>query len=63
VKDTVVVLNSLVARGAVGGRTCVFALERMGFPVVFVPTVILPWHPGHGPASWTSCRSPRDRMR
>jgi len=45
------VLNSLVARGSVGGRAALFALERLGFPVIFVPTVILPWHPGHGRAT------------
>ena len=50
-KPTIVVINSLVARGSVGGRGSVFALERLGFPVWFVPTVTLPWHPGHGPAT------------
>jgi pyridoxine kinase len=29
----------------------VFALEVLGHPVWAVPTVVLPWHPGHGPAS------------
>lgn len=41
-------VNSLVAHGAVGGRASVFALERLGFPIWTVPTVLLPWHPGHG---------------
>lgn len=50
-KPSVVVITSLVARGAVGGRGTVFALERFGFPVWFVPTITLPWHPGHGPAT------------
>jgi pyridoxine kinase len=50
-KPAVVVLSSLVARGSVGGRGVVFALERMGFPVWFLPTILLPWHPGHGRAS------------
>ncbi len=50
-KAPVIVISSLVARGAVGGRASVFALERLGFPVVFVPTVVLPWHPGHGRAA------------
>lgn len=50
-RPAVVVLSSLVARGSVGGRAVVFALERMGFPVWFLPTVLLPWHPGHGRAS------------
>ena len=47
-KPPVIVINSHVAHGAVGGRAAVFALERLGYPVVAVPTVILPWHPGHG---------------
>ncbi|MEJ1159809.1 pyridoxal kinase [Prosthecomicrobium sp. N25] len=47
----VLVVSSLVARGAVGGRAAVFVLERMGHPVWFLPTVLLPWHPGHGRAS------------
>ena len=47
----VIVLNSLVSRGGVGGRAAVFALERLGFPVWSVPTVLLPWHPGHGPGT------------
>ncbi len=50
-KPSVIVVNSLVARGSVGGRASVFALERLGFPVVFVPTVVLSWHPGHGRAT------------
>jgi pyridoxine kinase len=29
----------------------VFALERLGFPVIFTPTVLLPWHPGQGPGT------------
>ncbi|GAB4350477.1 MAG: pyridoxal kinase PdxY [Oricola sp.] len=44
-----VVISSHVARGAVGNRAAVFALETLGFPVWAVPTVTLPWHPGHGP--------------
>ena len=50
-KPPVIVLNSLVSRGSVGGRASLFALERLGFPVTFVPTVLLPWHPGHGPGT------------
>ena len=50
-RPAVIVLNSLVARGGVGGRAAVFALERLGFPVWSVPTVLLPWHPGHGPGT------------
>jgi pyridoxine kinase len=35
----------------VGNRGVVFALETLGHPVWAVPTVILPWHPGHGRAT------------
>ncbi len=44
----VIVISSHVARGSVGNRAAVFALEMLGFPVWAVPTVMLPWHPGHG---------------
>lgn len=44
----VIVVSSHVARGSVGNRAAVFALETLGFPVWAVPTVLLPWHPGHG---------------
>ncbi|MHA1157540.1 MAG: PfkB family carbohydrate kinase [Alphaproteobacteria bacterium] len=47
----VIVANSLVARGSVGGRASQFALERAGREVVILPTVLLAWHPGHGPAT------------
>jgi pyridoxine kinase len=50
-KPAVIVVNSHVARGGVGGRAGVFALERLGFPVWSVPTLLLPWHLGHGRAS------------
>jgi pyridoxine kinase len=50
-KPAVIVVNSLVVRGSVGGRASLFALERAGFPVWFLPTVTLTWHPGHGPAT------------
>lgn len=46
----VLVISSQVARGAVGARGAVFALERLGLTVWLVPTVWLPWHPGHGRA-------------
>ncbi|MCO5064415.1 MAG: pyridoxal kinase PdxY [Rhizobiaceae bacterium] len=48
---TVIVISSHVARGSVGNRAAVFALESLGFPVWAIPTVILPWHPGHGRAT------------
>ena len=44
----VIVVSSHVVRGSVGNRAAVFALETLGFPVWAVPTVVLPWHPGHG---------------
>jgi pyridoxine kinase len=47
----VIAVSSHVARGAVGNRGVVFALETLGHPVWAVPTVVLPWHPGHGPAT------------
>lgn len=47
----VIVISSHVARGSVGNRAAVFALESLGYPVWAVPTVILPWHPGHGRAT------------
>lgn len=47
----VIVVSSHVARGSVGNRAAVFALETLGFPVWAVPTVTLPWHPGHGAAT------------
>ncbi|MDN2582549.1 pyridoxal kinase PdxY [Aquibium sp. ELW1220] len=47
----VIVISSHVARGSVGNRAAVFALETLGHPVWAVPTVILPWHPGHGRAT------------
>ncbi len=50
-KPAVIVVNSQVARGSVGGRASLFVLERLGFPVWFVPSVQLPWHPGHGPGT------------
>ena len=50
-KPAVIVVSSHVVRGAVGSRASVFVLERMGFPVWSVPTVLVPWHLGHGKAS------------
>jgi pyridoxine kinase len=49
--QAVIVVSSHVARGSVGNRAAVFALETLGHPVWAVPTVILPWHPGHGRAT------------
>lgn len=50
-RSAVIVVSSHVARGTVGNRAAVFALETLGHPVWAVPTVILPWHPGHGPST------------
>ena len=47
----VIVISSHVVRGTVGNRAMVFALETLGFPVWAVPTITLPWHPGHGKAT------------
>jgi pyridoxine kinase len=47
----VIVVSSHVARGSVGNRAAVFALETLGFPVWAVPTIILPYHLGHGPGT------------
>ncbi len=48
-RPAVIVLSSFVARGSVGARAA-FALERLGHRVWTLPTVILPWHPGHSRA-------------
>ena len=53
-KGTVIVISSHVVRGTVGNRAAVFALETLGHPVWALPTVILPWHPGHGRATRVS---------
>ncbi|MEP3629897.1 MAG: pyridoxal kinase [Hyphomicrobiales bacterium] len=42
------VITSQVVRGRIGARASVFALERLGHPAWFLPTITLPWHPGHG---------------
>jgi pyridoxine kinase len=46
--SAVLVISSQVARGAIGARASVFALERLGLTTWLVPTVWMPWHPGHG---------------
>ncbi|MCR9136905.1 MAG: pyridoxal kinase PdxY [Alphaproteobacteria bacterium] len=50
-RRAVLVVSSHVVRGSVGNRAAVFALETLGHPVWALPTVLLPWHPGHGPAT------------
>ncbi|OWV71318.1 pyridoxamine kinase [Rhizobium sp. R634] len=47
----VIVISSHVVRGSVGNRAAVFALETLGHPVWALPTIVLPWHPGHGRAT------------
>lgn len=49
--STALVVSSQVARGAIGARASAFALERLGHAVWLVPTVWMPWHPGHGPST------------
>lgn len=44
----ILAISSQVVRGSVGNRAVVFSLETMGHPVWSLPTVVLPWHPGHG---------------
>nr|WP_321455328.1 pyridoxal kinase [uncultured Cohaesibacter sp.] len=51
VAKPIIVISSHVMAGAVGNRAAAFSLERLGFPVWEVPTIILPWHPGHGPGT------------
>ncbi|MBP1878855.1 pyridoxine kinase [Agrobacterium rubi] len=48
---SVIVISSHVMRGSVGNRAAVFGLETLGFPVWAVPTIVMPWHPGHGPST------------
>ncbi len=47
--NDIVVISSHVSHGCVGNRAIAFALERLGFRLWLVPTIILPRHPGHGP--------------
>ncbi|WP_068084073.1 pyridoxal kinase [Polycladidibacter stylochi] len=57
-RPAVLVVTSQVVRGGIGGRSSVFALERFGFPTWFLPTVMLPWHPGQG-AGTRICAEPQ----
>lgn len=47
-KKPVLVITSQVVRGGISGRGLTFALERIGHAVWFLPTILLPWHPGQG---------------
>ena len=42
-------ISSQVAFGPVGNSAAVPAMERHGFTVCAVPTIVLSFHPGHGP--------------
>lgn len=48
---TIALFTSITARGSVGSRAALFALERLGHRVIFLPTIVLPFHPGHGPST------------
>ncbi len=48
IAKAVLVVSSHVVRGTIGNRAIAFALEALGHPVWVLPTVTLPWHPGHG---------------
>lgn len=50
-QNAVIVISSHVIRGSVGNRAAVFAMETLGHPVWAMPTIVLPWHPGHGPST------------
>ncbi|MGI9401553.1 MAG: bifunctional hydroxymethylpyrimidine kinase/phosphomethylpyrimidine kinase [Rhizobiaceae bacterium] len=50
-KPAIISISSQVARGSVGNRASAFAFGTLGFPAWIVPTVILPYHPGHGKAT------------
>ncbi len=50
-KPAVIVATSQVVRGAVGGRSTLFALERLGFRVWHLPTILLGWNPKYGPST------------
>ncbi|WP_298963584.1 pyridoxal kinase [uncultured Roseibium sp.] len=47
-KKPILIITSQVVRGGISGRGLSFALERIGHDVWFLPTILLPWHPGHG---------------
>jgi pyridoxine kinase len=51
IAHSVISISSQVMRGSVGNRAAVFALETLGHPVWSVPTIVMPWHPGHGPST------------
>ncbi|MGD1887546.1 MAG: PfkB family carbohydrate kinase [Cohaesibacteraceae bacterium] len=56
----VLALSSQVARGSVGLRAVGFSIERLGVPVWKVPTIWMPWHPGHAKTLGLPPRAPTD---
>ena len=56
-KPVVLLISSQVVSGCVGTRGAVFALERLGFDVWLLPTILLPWHPGQGAGTRISAHS------
>ncbi|MEM8664594.1 MAG: PfkB family carbohydrate kinase [Pseudomonadota bacterium] len=58
----VAVISSFVMRGSVGLRAGMFALQRRGHRALAVPTVMMPWHPGHGPSTRTPSASLPDQL-
>ena len=55
-------ISSQVARGSVGLRAAGFAMERLGLPVWKVPTIWMPWHPGHAKTLGVPPRTPMDEV-
>lgn len=47
----ILLISSHVAEGHVGNAALTFALQRLGAEVWDVPTIVLPFHPGHGPGT------------
>lgn len=47
-RSTIATFSSHVMRGAVGNRAIVPLLENLGHAVWAIPTVVMPFHPGHG---------------
>lgn len=47
----ILVISSHVAHGHVGNAALTFSLQRLGAEIWDVPTIILPFHPGHGPGT------------
>ena len=47
-RPAILSISSQVAYGPVGNSAAVPAMERLGFTVLAVPTIVLAHHPGHG---------------